>query len=391
MTSTGPLAGLRIVELASIGPGPYCGMLFADLGAEVLRVERDPRGDPMLPADNPMLRGRTRVAVDVATPAGRDFVLRLIERCDGFFEGMRPGVAERLGIGPEACLERNPRLVYGRVTGWGQEGPLSRVAGHDLNYVALSGLLHLIGPRGGKPVPPLNAIGDFAGGGLWLAFGMVCALLEAQRSGRGQVVDAAMIDGVASFLAPFYRIGPEWSVDEAPGESLLAGAAHYYDTYETADGKYISIAAIEPKFYAQLIERLGLDRERFEAAGFPAHGTEVRAHWMQLKSDLEEIFRSRTRAEWCDLLEGTEVCFAPVLAPAEAPRHPHHQSRGTFVEVDGIVQNAPGPRFSRTRLDPSPSTCVRGLDEVLHDCGIERDALDDLLATGVIRRCPDPR
>ena len=377
----GPLTGLRILEIASIGPGPYCGMLLADLGASVLRIERDPRGDPNLPDDNPMLRGRGRIAVDLATPAGRDLVLRLVEGSDGLFEGFRPGVAERLGIGPDECLARNARLVYGRVTGWGQEGPLARAAGHDLNYVALSGLLHLIGTEGGKPVPPLNVVGDFAGGGLWLAFGMVCALLEVRRSGRGQVVDAAMIDGVVSFLAPFFRTGPQWGFDEAPGASLLAGAAHYYDTYETADGGYVSVAAIEPGFHAQLIEKLGLDPDRYADAGFPRSGPDVRARWAGLKPELAPVFRTRTRAEWCELLEGTDVCFAPVLKPSEAPSHPHHRARGTFITANDVVQNAPGPRFSST---PARLADPGGAARVLAEFGLEAEEVSRLERAGTI-------
>ena len=377
----GPLTGLRILEIASIGPGPYCGMLLADLGASVLRIERDPRGDPNLPDGNPMLRGRGRIAVDLATPAGRDLVLRLVEGSDGLFEGFRPGVAERLGIGPDECLARNARLVYGRVTGWGQEGPLARAAGHDLNYVALSGLLHLIGTEGGKPVPPLNVVGDFAGGGLWLAFGMVCALLEVRRSGRGQVVDAAMIDGVVSFLAPFFRTGPQWGFDEAPGASLLAGAAHYYDTYETADGGYVSVAAIEPGFHAQLIEKLGLDPDRYADAGFPRSGPDVRARWRELKLELARVFRTRTRAEWCELLEGTDVCFAPVLKPSEAPSHPHHRARGTFITANDVVQNAPGPRFSST---PARLADPGGAARVLAEFGLEAEEVSRLERAGTI-------
>jgi len=386
MSTAGPLAGFRILELASIGPGPYCGMLFADLGADVLRIERDPHGDAMLPDDNPLLRGRARIAVDLTKPDGVALLLQLVERCDGLFEGYRPGVTERLGIGPDVCLARNPRLVYGRVTGWGQEGPLSHTAGHDLNYLALTGLLQLIGPPGGKPVPPLNVVGDFGGGGLWLAFGMVCAMLEAQRSGRGQVVDAAMIDGVASFLAPFFRIGAPMTLVAAPGETLLAGAAHYYDTYETADGGYISIAALEPQFYGQLIDRLGLDRDRFIAAGFPLGDAAARARWPELKQELAAVFRSRTRAQWCELLEGTDVCFAPVLTPGEAPRHPHHVARGTFVEINGIVQNAPGPRFSRTaaRITQSRAPAGQGVDAVLAEWGLDSDELARLRASGVV-------
>lgn len=385
---TGPLAGYRILELASMGPGPYCGMLFADLGAEVLRIERDAEGDPMLLDDNPMLRGRARLAIDLREPTGREILLRLVEGSDGLFEGYRPGVTERLGVGPDACLARNPRLVYGRVTGWGQTGPLRHAAGHDLNYVALSGLLHLIGPAGGKPVPPLNVVGDFGGGGLWLAFGMVCALLEAQRSGRGQVIDAAMIDGVASFLAPFFRHDPKLGLDEAPGASLLAGAAHYYDTYETADGRYVSIAAIEPDFHAQLIERLGLDRERFGAAGFPRSGADERARWRELKAELARLFRTRSRDEWCELLEGTDVCFAPVLTPDEAPRHRHHRARGTYVEIDGLMQNAPGPRFSRSAAHTRGSDAVRSIDAVtaLRRFGVPEAEAREYVANGRVVR-----
>jgi alpha-methylacyl-CoA racemase len=264
----GPLAGLRIIEVAGLGAGPYCGMMLADMGAEVVRIERMPLLPLRSALPDPLSRGRRSVALDLRKPAGVEALLRLVDGADALFEAFRPGVAERLGFGPEPCLERNPRLVYGRMTGWGQQGPLARAAGHDLNYIALSGALHSIGPKGGKPVPPLNLVGDFGGGGLLLAFGMVCALLERERSGRGQVVDAAMLDGAVSMMAMFMGFRAMGMFDEAPGASLLGGAAHFYDTYATADGKFVAVAPLEPEFYGEFLERVGLDRDRFLPHGF---------------------------------------------------------------------------------------------------------------------------
>lgn len=387
----GPLAGVRVIEIAGLGPVPYCGMMLADMGAEVIMVERP---EPVATGQGPrsaMERSRRYLCLDLKNPAGREVLLQLVARSDALIEGFRPGVAERLGIGPADCLQRNPRLVYGRVTGWGREGPLAAAAGHDLNYLALSGLLHTIGRVGEKPVPPLNVVGDFGGGGLLLAFGVVCALLQARVSGRGQVVDAAMVDGAASFMAPFIG-GEAWGFDERPGRGLLAGAAHYYDTYETRDGGFVSVAAIEPQFYALLIERLGLDAARFAVAGFPALDAATRGErWPALKQELAVLFRSRTRAEWCQLLEGTDACFAPVLALSEALRHPHNLARSTYVDVDGRPQPAPAPRFSGT--PPAAPSAARppGADTraLLAELGMDDEQLIALRQSGALGQAFD--
>jgi len=351
----GPLAGLRVIEVAGIGPGPFCGMMLADMGAEVLIVERSPGVNAA--AGDPLQRSRQRLVLDLKTPEGIAALLELVERADVLFEGYRPGVAERLGFGPEVCLQRNPRLVYGRVTGWGQDGPLATAAGHDINYIALSGALHAIGRRGGKPVVPLNLVGDFGGGGMLLAFGIVCALLEARRSGKGQVVDAAMVDGAIALMAMFIGMQHRGLSSDEVGAHFLGGAAHYYDTYETRDGKFISIGALEPQFYATLIEKAGLDPATFADAGMMSRKGHDPRVWESLKGKLAEVFRQRTRAQWCEALEGGDACFAPVLSLSEAPAHPHNLARGSFVEVEGRLQNAPAPRFSRTQPErPRPST-----------------------------------
>jgi alpha-methylacyl-CoA racemase len=347
----GPLAGIRIVELEGIGPAPMCAMLLADMGATVLRIER-PGGSGLgiaRPRETDLLlRGREAIALDLKSTAGKALALRLVEKADALIEGFRPGVAERLGLGPGACFERNPRLVYGRVTGWGQVGPLSHAAGHDINYIALVGALHAFGRRDGSPVPPLNLIGDFAGGALYLAFGLVCGLLEAGRSGRGQVVDAAMIDGAASLMTAFHGMVAARLATHARGTNHLDGGAHFYNAYECADGRWISIAPIEGKFYAELLRRLDLD-----PADLPAQMD--RAAWPEMQTRFAALFKTRSRDQWCALLEGTDACFAPVLTTDEAPLHPHHQARSTYIEVGGVVQPAPAPRFSRTRPDlPAP-------------------------------------
>jgi alpha-methylacyl-CoA racemase len=347
----GPLAGIRIVELEGIGPAPMCAMLLADMGATVLRIERPGGSGLGLPRPREtdlLLRGRHALALDLKIEGGRALALRLVEKADALVEGFRPGVAERLGLGPEACFARNPRLVYGRVTGWGQEGPLKQAAGHDINYIALVGALHAFGRRGGPPVPPLNLIGDFAGGALYLAFGLICGLLEARRSGRGQVVDAAMIDGAASLMTAFHGLVAAGLATHERGTNHLDGGAHFYNAYECADERWIAIAPIEGKFYAELLRRLDLD-----PAGLPAQLD--RAAWAEMQARFAALFKTRTRDEWCALLEGTDSCFAPVLTTNEAPSHPHHRARGTYVEVGGIVQPAPAPRFSRTKPElPSP-------------------------------------
>ena len=381
----GPLAGFRIIEVAGLGAGPYCGMMLADMGAEVLRIERMPLLPLRSPLPDPLARSRKTIALDLRKSGGVEALLRLVDDADALFEAFRPGVAERLGFGPGPCLGRNPRLVYGRMTGWGQQGPLARAAGHDLNYIALSGALHSIGAQGGKPVPPLNLVGDFGGGGMLLAFGMVCALLERERSGSGQVVDAAMLDGAASMMAMFCGFRAMGMFDEAPGANLLGGAAHFYDTYETGDGKFVAVAPIEPEFYAEFIDKLGLDRERFAPHGF-RFGKMDTVRWQELKAELAAVFRTRTRDEWCALLEGSDACFAPVLGLSEAPGHPHNAARGTFVDVGGLVQNAPAPRFSRSApAQPAPPR-LPGSDtrEVLAGAGYDEQALAALAAAGVI-------
>jgi len=306
-------------------------------------------------------------------------VLKLVESADALFEGFRPGVTERLGLGPDDCLARNGRLVYGRMTGWGQDGPLAQAAGHDINYIALTGALHAIGRPGERPVPPLNLVGDFGGGGMLLAFGIVCALLEAQKSGKGQVVDAAMVDGAASLMAMFYTMGAGGAFKAERGTNLLDGGAHFYDTYETKDGKYICIGSIEPQFYALLVEKAGLDAKRFSAQMDASR-------WPGYKQELTEVFKSKTQAQWCTLMEGTDVCFAPVLSIFDAPAHPHNKARNTFVEVDGVVQPAPSPRFSRTTAEIAHGARAPGVDTeaVLLDSGFSSDEVATLRSSGVI-------
>jgi alpha-methylacyl-CoA racemase len=340
----GPLAGFRIVEIAGIGPAPMCAMLLADLGATVLRIDRQQPSRLGLPGDarfNIMNRSRHAIAVDLKNPEGVALVLRLVGAADALIEGFRPGVMERLGLGPEPCLARNPKLVYGRMTGWGQHGPLAQAAGHDLNYIALAGVLHSIGRAGQPPTPPLNLVGDFGGGALYLAFGLACGLLEAQRSGKGQVVDAAMVDGAASLMTIFYALHAAGSFTTARGANALDSGAFFYDVYECLDGKYVSVAPIEDKFLEEFLRRLEID-----PAEMPPKMD--RRRWPEAKAKLSAHFRRKTRDEWCRLLEGSDACFAPVLSLAEAPGHPHNLARQSFVELDGIVQPAPAPRFSGT-------------------------------------------
>ena len=335
---TGPLQGLKVLEFLGIGPAPFCAMLLADMGADVLRIERP--GTAPAPHDVTR-RGRTSIELDLRQEGASEQVLGLVAKADILIEGFRPRVMERLGVGPEPCLTRRPALVYGRMTGWGQTGPLSHAAGHDINYLAISGALHAIGRPGQPPVPPLNFVGDYGGGAMLLATGILAALHEVRRSGRGQVVDAAMSDGAALLSAHMYGSVSTGRWINERGANVIDGGAHFYDTYECADGKYVAIGAIEPAFYALLRERCGLQDECFDAQM-------DRAQWPQLKRRFAELFRSRTRAEWVSLLEGTDACFAPVLDWHEAPRHPHNAARGTFMELGGVVQPAPAPRFSAT-------------------------------------------
>ena len=377
----GPLTGFKIIEIAGIGPGPYCGMLLADLGAEVLRVDRAEAvsggGDGA--AADIAARGRLSVGVNLKQPDGVETVLRLVEKADALFEGFRPGVMERLGLGPDVCLGRNPRLVYGRMTGWGQDGPLAKVAGHDINYIALAGALFHMGRRGQPPTPPLNLVGDFGGGGLLLAYGMVCALLERERSGKGQVVDAAMIDGAASLMGVFFGAHHSGFWSDERGANMLDSGAHFYDAYETRDGKFVSIGSIEPQFYALLLQHSGLTAEELPQW--------ERQRWPELKQKLVEIFRTRTRDEWCAILEGTDTCFAPVLSMGEAPQHPHHVARGTFVELGGVPQPAPAPRFSRTpgAVARPPASPGQHTDEALTAWGFAAAEVAALRATNAVK------
>jgi alpha-methylacyl-CoA racemase len=373
----GPLQGMRVVELAGIGPGPFCAMLLADLGAEVLAVDRPASGQPGWPAL--FARGRRRVAVDLKHPDGPGVVLDLVAAADALVEGFRPGVAERLGIGPDACLARNPRLVYGRVTGWGQEGPLAGSAGHDIDYIALAGALHPVGPAGGPPVPPVNLLGDFGGGGMLLALGVVAALLEAGRSGQGQVVDAAMVDGAALLTTQLHELLAAGLWTDRRGANLLDGAAPFYTVYETVDGRHLAVGALEPQFYAELLERVGLAAEDLP-------DQHDRAGWPLLRERLAAVFRTRTRDEWCRLLEGTDACVAPVLSLLETPTHPHNQARATFVDVGGTPQPAPAPRFSRTPCaTPTPPPTRGDDDQTLAAWGLDPEELARLRAAGVVR------
>ena len=384
----GPLHGLKVIELASIGPGPMCAMLLADLGADVVRVDRiEPSGLGLAVPRKHDINGRNRrsVALDLKRPAGRDAALQLITGADALIEGFRPGVAERLGLGPSDCHARNPGLVYGRMTGFGQSGPLADAAGHDLNYIALSGALHAIGPAGGKPVPPLNLVGDYGGGALYLAFGLMAALFERSRSGLGQVVDAAMVDGAGSLASIFYGLHASGAWGEPRGANLLDGGAPFYDTYETADGRWVSLGALEPKFFAEFSRLAGLD-PRFQTCQYD------RSEWPALRSEIGALFKSRTRDEWCALLEGSDACFAPVLDFDEAPRHAHARSRNAFVSIDGVAQPAPAPRFDRSLADAPRRAPRRGENtrEVLTEAGFDHARIDALLAAGDALQADQP-
>ena len=368
----GPLAGLKVVEMAGLGPAPFCGMLLADMGAQVLRITRPGPTAPLQDGRfDVFARGKQSIAADLRDPAALAAVLDAVAKADALIEGFRPGVMERLGLGPDVCLARNPRLVYGRMTGWGQTGPLAHAAGHDINYIALAGALHAIGPAGQKPTVPLNYIGDFGGGGMLLGFGLVCALLEAKTSGHGQVVDAAMTDGTALLSTMMYGFKAQGQWSNRRGDNMLDGGAHFYDTYTCADGKHIAIGAIEPQFYALLLKLLGITDPAFQAQMNPAA-------WPDLKHRLTALFATRPREAWCALLEGTDTCFAPVLDWDEAPVHPHNVARGTFVQVDGVVQPAPAPRFSRTAAQVRESRGEISADEMLESWGVRPDTVSAL-------------
>ncbi|MCF8084130.1 MAG: CoA transferase [Deltaproteobacteria bacterium] len=375
----GPLGGIRIIEIGGIGPGPFCGQMLSDMGADIIRIDRKGHQTPWEPKFDVLHRNRKSVCLDLKQPKGIETVLKLVEKADALQEGFRPGVMEKLGLGPDICLNRNPKLVYGRMTGWGQEGPLSQAAGHDINFISLTGALHAIGPGQGKPVPPLNLVGDFGGGGMLLAFGMVCALLEAQRSGKGQVVDAAMTDGSAALMSMFYGMYAAGIWGNQRGANLLDGGAHFYDTYETADGKWVSVGSIEPQFYALLLERAGLDDPKF-------HAQMDSAQWPPLKKKMEALFKTRSRDEWCEIMEGSDICFAPVLSMEEAPTHPQNAVRKTFVTVEGVVQPAPAPRFSRTipEIQNPPPSPGEHTESALKAWGIDDTEIQALKGAGVI-------
>ena len=376
----GPLEGYKVVEMVGLGPAPFCAMMLADMGAEVIRIDRRGAGGTGDDARfDVMARGRRSLGIDLKQPGGAETVLGLIARADVLIEGFRPGVMERLGLGPDVCLARNPKLVYGRMTGWGQHGPLAKAAGHDINYIALSGALHAIGRPGEPPVVPLNYIGDFGGGAMFLAFGVLCALLETKTSGRGQVVDAAMTDGAALLSAMMYGMKASGALSNQRGENLLDGGAHFYDTYACADGKYVAIGSIEPQFYALLIKLCGIDDPAFQAQRDP-HA------WPLLKYRLADVFKTKNRAEWCALMEGTDVCFAPVLDWDEAPQHPHNQARETFIDIAGVIQPAPAPRFSHSKAAAPTPPAQPGEHSaaILADWGVSEASIADLAARGVI-------
>jgi alpha-methylacyl-CoA racemase len=384
MMQSGPLQGLRVIEMVGIGPCPFAAMMLADMGAEVIRIDRRP--DPSAPNPYPtlgtkydvMARGRRSLALDLKSPRARQLLLDLVGKADALVEGFRPGVMERLGLGPEVCHDRNPKLVYGRVTGWGQAGPLAQAAGHDLNYVALSGMLHAMGDADRPPAPPLNLVGDFGGGGMMLAFGVVCAMLEARASGRGQVVDAAMTDGAALLGAMTYGLRAHGAWSGARGANLLDGGAPFYATYACADGRFIAVGAIEPQFYARLLALTGASDPAFARQW----GTD---DWPALKEKFAALFATRTRDAWCALLEGADACFAPVLDMDEAPHHPHNAARKTFVDVDGVMQPAAAPRFSRTPGQARP-VAEPGQDgaAVLADWGWSEEAIARLRRDNIV-------
>ena len=374
----GPLKGLKIIEMAGIGPGPFCGMVLADLGAEIIRVDRASAIGTGSKQDASN-RGKRSIAVDLKSEKGVEVVLKLVETADAIFEGFRPGVMERLGLGPDICSERNERIVFGRMTGWGQEGPLANAAGHDINYISLTGALAAIGRPGSPPVPPLNLIGDFGGGGMLLALGLVAALLESKESKKGQVVDAAMTDGSALLMTMIYTMQSSGAWKTSMGSNLLDGGSHFYDTYECKDGKFISLGSIEPQFYALLCQIAELDEKVFSKQM-------SRDSWPEQKEAIKKIILDKTRDEWCELMEGTDVCFAPVLDMSEAPKHPHNIERKTFIDLEGVTQPAPAPRFSRTEpeVTSSPSIVGEHTDEVLTSIGFSDEDISTLKTSGAV-------
>jgi alpha-methylacyl-CoA racemase len=379
----GPLKGVKIVEMGGIGPGPMCALLLADMGADIIRIDRMQDaglGVHTDPKFNLLMRGRRSVAVDSKSKEGQALILDLIADADGLIEGFRPGVMERLGLGPDVVLEKNPKIAYGRMTGWGQDGPMASMAGHDLNYIALSGALHAIGSKDGPPVPPLNLVGDFGGGALYLAMGLLAAILEARTSGKGQVVDTSMVEGASNLMTTFFGLMAAGRWSDKRGTNLLDGGAHFYGVYETKDGEHVSIGSIEAKFYKLLLELTGLEGEDLP----PQMDAK---NWPVITEKLTGIFKTKTRAEWCEIMDGTDVCFAPVLSMKEAAAHPHNVARGSFVEVDGVLQPAPAPKFSRTPTQIQSPPCSPGqhTDEALADWGISSSLVEELKSKAVIK------
>ncbi len=375
----GPLHGIRVVEMAGLGPAPFCAMLLADLGADVIRIDRPPGDAGIAGLDRITCRNRRSVVLNLNAPQALDVLMNLVETADVLIEGYRPGVAERLGFGPEHCHDRNPRLVYGRMTGWGQHGALADTVGHDINYIALTGVLDAIGERNGRPVPPLNLVGDYGGGSLYLAIGVLGALIERHTSGVGQVVDAAMIDGSASLMTLFYELRALGMWSEPRGSNLLDGGAPFYATYATADGGHVAVGALEPRFYAALLDGLRLDPAELPAQYDPAG-------WATLRREFVDVFASRSRDEWMDVFAGSEACVTPVLSMAEAPQHPHNTQRETFIDVDGVTQPAPAPRFSRSVADVPGSVPFAGehTDAVLTELGLDAIEIGLLRSDGAV-------
>lgn len=367
----GPLSGVKVLEFAGIGPGPFCAMLLSDMGADVIRIDR--KGAQGGSKFDITARGRKSIALDLKNPDAIETVLKLVEKADILQEGFRPGVMERLGLGPDVVLKRNPKIVYGRMTGWGQEGPLALAAGHDINYISLTGALHAIGPKEGKPVPPLNLVGDFGGGALYLAMGMLAALLSARETGKGQVVDTAMTDGATSLMSMFFGFMASGMWEDDRYRNMLDGGAHFYDTYECSDGKFISIGSIEPQFYALLREKAGLDNAAYDAQM-------DKSKWPELKDKIAAVFKTKSRDEWCGIMEGTDICFAPVLSIGEAKDHPHNKARETIVEIDGVVQPNVAPRFFGTpsEIQGPPPSAGGDTDAVLGEFGFSADEIAGL-------------
>ncbi len=376
----GPLQGIKILEIGGLGASPFCAMMLADMGADILHIVRKDEVPLMDQKYEVLHRGRKSVGIDLTIPEGVETVLTLAEQADGLQEAFRPGKMEKIGLGPDVCLKRNPKLVYARLTGWGQEGPLAHTSGHDINYISLAGALHAIGRKDSKPVLPINLVGDFGGGGMLQAFGMVCALLEAQKSGKGQVVDTAMVDGAATLMGIFYGLYAMGGWTDERGTNALDGGAHFYNTYETADGKYVAIGSFETPFYNLMLELAGIDDPAFQTDKLDL------TKWPELKNKMQAVFKTKTRDEWCDIMEGTDACFAPVLNFEEAINHPHNVARETFIDVGGVVQPAPAPRFSRTKCEVKcpPPEVGADTENGLLEWGFSKEDLARLRKAGAI-------